>query len=313
MPASWGSGSGWSKNSHINKFSLINVLALLLDPFQACDTKFDDQVTIFSPLCTTRASQPLVALGGAPIGTVSIPTLGVGAWWRAAILSNCRQPVAYSMPASPPRSSSSFVSMPDEAARRLFAQALTRLSPVQRQAMLLRLRGVADIDDIAARLALSPDSVRASLAFAAVQLRMVLSDTPLDRERDEWLQRCRTLLAALPEPRATPASPAAASVVTQDRVQRAPVGSGLWPRLPAALALLVLIAAGVFAWQLWRSNPAPVPSPVETEPQRMPPPDAPEAPLTAPDFLLVLMQQQHPGVLETLDFYVWLAEQEALR
>ena len=45
----------------------------------------------------------------------------------------------------------------------------------------------------------------------------------------------------------------------------------------------------------------------------MPPPDAPEAPLTAPDFLLVLMQQQHPGVLETLDFYVWLAEQEALR
>lgn len=196
----------------------------------------------------------------------------------------------------------------------MLAQALTRLSPVQRQAMLLRLRGVADIDDIAARLALSPDSVRACLAFAAVQLRMALSDTPLERERDEWLQRCRSLLAALPEPKPAPASvPAAAPVVEPHHPRHAPVDSGLWPRLPAALALLVLLAAGVFAWQLWREPSAPTPPPVEAEPQRMPPPDAPEAPLTAPDFLLVLMQQQHPGVLEDLDFYLWLAEQEAVR
>ena len=52
---------------------------------------------------------------------------------------------------------------------------------------------------------------------------------------------------------------------------------------------------------------------VRSGPQRMPPPSAPEAPLTAPDFLLVLLRQQHPDLLENLEFEVWLAEQEALR
>lgn len=198
--------------------------------------------------------------------------------------------------------------MPDEAARRMLAQALARLSPVQRQAVLLRLRDVADIDGIAVRLGLSSDTVRACLAFAVAQLRMALSDAPLDRERDDWLHRCRALLVALPAPTTPP--PPTASVPA---AQHAPAGSGPWPRLPAALGLLVLVAAGVFAWQQWRPGPPPAPPPVEAAPQRMPPPDAPEAPLTAPDFLLVLLRQQHPGVLEDLDFYVWLAEQDALR
>lgn len=198
----------------------------------------------------------------------------------------------------------------------MLAQALARLSPVQRQAVLLRLRGVADIDDIATRLALSPDSVRACLAFAVAQLRMALSDTPLERERDDWLHRCRALIVALPAATPPPVSapaPVPAPAAAQQRIASGTVGGGLWPRLPAALALLVLIATAVFAWQLWQPKTAPAPQPVETGPERMPPPDAPEAPLTAPDFLLVLLQQQHPGVVEDLDFYVWLAEQDALR
>lgn len=217
------------------------------------------------------------------------------------------------MTASPSRPSQSFVSMPDEAARRMFAQALARLSPVQRQAVVLRLRGVADIDGIAVRLGLSPDSVRASLAFAIAQLRMALSDAPLDRERDDWLHRCRALLVVLPAPTTQPPPTAPAPVAAQDTAPRGGAGPGMRPRLSAALVLPVLVAAAIFAWQLWRPQRAPLPPPVESAPQRMPPPDAPEAPLTAPDFLLVLLQQQHPGVLEDLDFYVWLAEQDALR
>ena len=217
------------------------------------------------------------------------------------------------MTASPSRPSLSFVSMPDEAARRMFAQALARLSPVQRQAVVLRLRGVADIDGIAARLGLSSDSVRASLAFAIAQLRMALSDAPLERERDDWLHRCRALLAVLPAPAVTPPPAAPAPAAAQDTIPRGATGPGPWPRLSAALAVLVLVAAGVFAWQRWLPQRVPAPPPVEAAPARMPPLSAPEAPLTAPDFLLVLLQQQHPGVLEDLDFYVWLAEQDALR
>lgn len=94
--------------------------------------------------------------------------------------------------------------------------------------------------------------------------------------------------------------------------RRAPVTLGLWPRLPAALGLLVLGAALMLGWQAWEAS-RPVLVPVRVGPQRMPPPTAPEAPLTAPDFMLVLLRQQSPGLLEDLEFNLWLSEQESLQ
>lgn len=196
-------------------------------------------------------------------------------------------------------------------------EALGRLSPVQRQAVSLRLRGVADVDGIAARLGLSTDTVRASLAFAVAQLRMALSDAPLDRKHNDWLYRCRVLLtapaAAPPAPPSETRAAAAVHAVHPAPVQAAPAAKapGLRRHLPVLLGGLALIAAGMLAWQTWKPVPDMSP-PIDAGPLLMPPPTAPEAPLTAPDFLLVLMQQQHPDVLENLEFHVWLAEQEAL-
>lgn len=199
-------------------------------------------------------------------------------------------------------------------------EALARLSPVQRQAVSMRLRGVADVDGIAAHLGLPAETVRASLAFAVAQLRMALSDAPLDRRHNDWLLRCRALHIAAARSATAPAEPPRPQASMPDAAP-APVtgraqgrGYRLWPRLPVALALLVLVAGGALGWQAWKLHalrtapPAP-----QAGPQRMPPPNAPEAPLTAPDFLLVLLQQQHPGLVEDLDFYIWLAEQDALR
>ncbi|MCX7557641.1 hypothetical protein OS187_12575 [Xanthomonadaceae bacterium JHOS43] len=209
----------------------------------------------------------------------------------------------------------SFVSLPDDLARQMLDEALVRLSPVQRQAVTMRLRGVADVDGIAERLGLPEETVRASLAFAVAQLRMALSDAPLDRRHNDWLHRCRALHTAPPDRSRAPdrASEAALPAPVQPGAHLQPAaGAGRQMRWAVVLGLLVL--AGVMVWQFRQTGSTDgAPSKVETGPQRMPPPNAPEAPLTAPDFLLVLLQQQHPGVLEDLEFHVWLAEQEALQ
>lgn len=223
---------------------------------------------------------------------------------------------------NPPPTAPLFVSLPEAAARRRLHEALARLSPLQRQVILLRLQDDVEPGEIARRLDVAPAAVGASLAFATSQLRVQLSDRPQDRESGEWLKRCCALLRespaadeAAPEPDRNVAAAARATAVAAPPAgqhRRAPVTLGLWPRLPAALALLLLGAALALGWQAWRaaSRPA-VTSP--PGPHRMPPPTAPEAPLTAPDFMLVLMRQQHPGLLDELEFHVWLSEQEVLQ
>lgn len=235
----------------------------------------------------------------------------------------------------PPPSSAtapSFLSLPEASARRLLHEALARLSPLQRQVMLLCLQEGVDAGEIARRLGAAPAAIGASLAFATSQLRVQLSDRPQDRESTEWLKRCRVLLAKgaggagaapqhgasvpVPEVPSAATAPVAAAAASPRPAasprQRSPVTLGLWPRLPAALALLVLGAGLALGWQAWRAARPPVVK-VAPGPQRMPPPTAPEAPLTAPDFMLVLFRQQHPEVLDDLEFHVWLSEQEALR
>lgn len=275
------------------------------------------------------------------------------------------------MPSPVTPKQTSFVTLADDKARLVFDEALDRLSPVQRQVFLMRLRSESDLDRIAVRLGLSRDTARASLAYAVAQLRMALSDAPLDKQRDDWLQRCRRLLvrpvrrsivpaveielpgaeakvapvpvessALVVESRETtpahitaspltssesvrPASPPSRQVVLPAASASAPTSAapsrdsrrrahgGLWPRLPAALAVLVLTVVGVLAWYGLRSDPSKS-TVIDTEPQRMPALDAPAAPLTAPDFRLVLLRQQQDGLLEDLDFYIWLSEQDAL-
>ena len=283
-------------------------------------------------------------------------------------------------PSFTPKTPPSFVVLPDDKARRLLESLLGQLSPVQRQVLLTHLRGQEDPDRIAARLGLSRDTARASLAFAVARLRMVLSDAPLDKTREDWLRRCRDLLtttmpqgrtptieidlpfvampadldedargadvdmfeeppflvvesrevpapvlvAATPAPIAPPPSRrtetpilAAPTPVAPMRAQvsrtRDRVALDLWPRLTALLALLVLMVGGVLAWHAWGPSAPRKDVAITTEPQRMPPITAEAAPLTAPDFRLVLLRQQHPGLLEDLDFNVWLAEQEVLQ
>ena len=275
------------------------------------------------------------------------------------------------MPSSVTPKQPSFVTLADDKARRVFDEALDRLSPVQRQVFLMRLRSESNLDRIAVRLGLSRDTARASLAYAVAQLRMALSDAPLDKQRDDWLQRCRRLLvrpvrrdivpaveiefpgaeteaapatvesmALVVESRETTpahitaappassesarrvathslpitrpaASVAATTTTTLGRDSRRRAHAGLWPRLPAALAVLVLTVVGVLAWHGLRSD-ASKSTVIDTEPQRVPALDAPAAPLTAPDFRLVLLRQQQDGLLEDLDFYIWLSEQDAL-
>lgn len=264
------------------------------------------------------------------------------------------------MPVPAPPPPDAFIRMPDDAARHQLKLALGRLSRTQRHVMLLRLRGESDLDRIAAQLQLDPATVRASLAFAHAQLRMMLSDSPQDPERNDWLLRCQALLMPKPESRAasqasplpdrdpTPAtadsgaSPAPAGLMdgsrpaepsapsspsdagsqpdqdTIARTESAPGAFWLLPWLPGALALLVLISLGLLAWQVLAPPAAPTATttatrPERSEPERMPPPLAPEAPLTAPDFSLVLLRQQHPGLLEDLDFLIWLSEQESFQ
>lgn len=281
-------------------------------------------------------------------------------------------------PSFTPKTPPSFVSLSDDKARRLLESLLGQLSPVQRQVFLTHLRGQEDPDRIAARLGLSRDTARASLAFVVARLRMVLSDAPLDKTREDWLRRCRDLLTTAmpqgrtptieidlpvvatasdstefergteverageptflvvesrevpapvlsaaapppiaPPPRAEPPVRAAPIPVAPMRAQvsRPParVGLDLWPRLPALLALLVVVVGGVLAWHAWGPSAPRKDVAVVTEPQRMPPISAEAAPLTAPDFRLVLLRQQHPGLLEDLDFNIWLAEQEVLQ
>lgn len=269
----------------------------------------------------------------------------------------------------------SFVTLPDAAARRVFDDALDRLSPVQRQVFLMRLRSESDLERIAVRLGLPRDSARASLAYAVAQLRMVLSDAPLDKQRNDWLRRCRQLLvvparrgtvpaveielpgimaaiapesappaelvvesrhttpaswplagATTPPPELPPSVPMpveptpAKPIIPTDTPVAAPPrhgrhhrsSYGLWPRLPAAMGVLVLVVVGFLTWYgLGPSAPKSI-APISTEPQRMPPLDAPAAPLTASDFRLVLLRQQQQDLLEDLDFYIWLSEQDAL-
>lgn len=267
------------------------------------------------------------------------------------------------MPVPAPPPPDTFIRMPEDAARHQLKLALGRLSRTQRHVMLLRLRGESDLDRIATRLDLEPAAVRASLAFANAQLRMMLSDTPQDPERNDWLLRCQALLMqqppataatseqplpdtepvpgtsainsgpepAVPVDMASPAATAESSSPSTppdttpqpDRNTSAPTErttTAFWllPWLPGAMALLVLISLALLAWQVL-SPPAPtatttaVTSPERSEPERMPPSTAPEAPLTAPDFSLVLLRQQHPGLLEDLDFLVWLSEQESFQ
>jgi hypothetical protein len=226
---------------------------------------------------------------------------------------------------NPPPTAPSFVSLPEAVARRRLHEALARLSPLQRQVILLRLQDNVEPGEIARRLDVAPAAIGASLAFATSQLRVQLSDRPQDRESGEWLKRCCALLRespaadeAAPEPDRRVAAAARAAVAAEPKAlpagqhRRAPVTLGLWPRLPAALALLVLGAALALGWQAWRAASRPVVT-SPPGPHRMPPPTAPEAPLTAPDFMLVLMRQQHPGLLDELEFHVWLSEQEALQ
>lgn len=272
-----------------------------------------------------------------------------------------------------PKTPPSFIALPDAQARRWLDEILGQLSPVQRQILAAHLRNREDPIQIAARLGLPRDAVRASLAYALAQLRMALSDAPLEKSREDWLERCRDLLTSAPlrrvtptveielpgmaaphepvapsasvdahanflivESRHTPATapartaatkPSPAStparefrlpslpantvptpVSTPTPTRRAPTSSGLFAHLPALLALLVIVVTGLLAWSLWgprHSTPV-----VNTEPLRVPALDEPAAPLTAPDFRLVLLRQQHEGLLEDLDFYVWLAEQD---
>lgn len=229
--------------------------------------------------------------------------------------------------------------MPDDDARQLLKKALGRLSVAQRQVVILRLRGESDMGRIAAGLALEPNAVRASLAFATAQLRMMLSDTPQQPEQTDWLLRCQALLA--PRARAVAAAPTQADTMPSALItepapavsaspqassplaaapdtppQRAAGAPWLLPWLPAALMLLIVITLALLAWHLWwpsAQTPAATTSPARTEPERMPPPSAPQAPLTAPDFSLVLLRQQHPGLVEELDFHVWLSEQDAFQ
>lgn len=282
-----------------------------------------------------------------------------------------------------PKTPPSFVALPDDKARRLLETLLGQLSPVQRQILVAHLRTQEDTDRIAARLGLSRDTARASLAYAVAQLRMVLSDAPLDKTREDWLRRCRKLLATMVPQGRTPTIeidlpfvPTAADVDEDDHVAdvatadeqaylvvesrdiptplleattpavialeqlrpsplaetrttaaptpAAPISKhvsrphdrtalGLWPRLPALLALLVLVVGGVLAWQAWAPSTPSQDVAVDTGPRRVPALSAPAPPLTAPDFRLVLLRQQHQGLLEELDFYVWLAEQETLQ
>ena len=102
------------------------------------------------------------------------------------------------MPVPAPPPPDAFIRMPDDAARHQLKLALGRLSRTQRHVMLLRLRGESDLDRIAAQLQLDPATVRASLAFAHAQLRMMLSDSPQDPERNDWLLRCQALLLRSP-------------------------------------------------------------------------------------------------------------------
>jgi len=285
-------------------------------------------------------------------------------------------------PSVTPKTPPSFVSLPDDKARRLLDTVLGQLSPVQRQILVTHLRGQEDPDRIAGRLGLSRDTTRASLTFAMAQLRMVLSDAPLDKTREDWLRRCRDLLAmtlpqgktptieielpfaataddvdedergadastteapaflvvesrdaptplrevatpapiVLPEP--YPSAPVETSTAavptpaTPDAARVFPPGDraapGVWPRLRGWLALLVLGVGAILAWSAWGPGAPHRDAAIDPGPRRVPPLNAPAAPLTAPDFRLVLLRQQHPGLLEELDFHVWLAEQEAV-
>lgn len=253
-----------------------------------------------------------------------------------------------SAPALPPPDS--FLQLPEDAARHRLKLALGRLSSTQRHVMLLRLRGESDLDLIAVRLKLEPAAVRASLAFANAQLRMMLSDTPQDPGQNAWLLRCQALLTPRPAPttatgthpessaaRSAPAEladqpqqptddaiPSAPSPATPDPLppgaaaaapaERMPPSPWLLPWLPGALALLVITSLGLLAWVISAtSTPEQVAHVVPSEPERMPAPSAPEAPLTAPDFSLVLLRQTQPELLENLDFHVWLSEQESFQ
>ena len=248
------------------------------------------------------------------------------------------------MTAPDPPPASTFLVLPDAAAGARLQEALARLSPLQRRVVQLHLQHGLDAARIAAQIDAAPAAVAASLAFATSQLRVQLSDPGREGGADAWIERCRKLLGAPPVAMARsdssppPAAVERAAVRAQPgqqglpaqardgederpappsaRPRSVPVTLGLWPRLPAALALLVLgvgLMLGWLGWQAWRASRIPAAPAVRSGPQRMPPPSAPEAPLTAPDFLLVLLRQQHPELLETLEFEVWLAEQEALR
>lgn len=223
----------------------------------------------------------------------------------------------------------SFVALPDTQALDHLEVALQRLSPLQRRVILLRLRDDRDIDAIAAHLALAPDAARASLAFATAQLRMMLSDRPLDRDATQWLTRCRNLLRAQAATSAAKAAPTTTTTHSTDKpavhARRETARESLAaqfdtrqrPTFPVLQisAVLVVLAGILLMWSVWPTTPSgtSIELPPPSEPQRMPSPSAPEAPLTAPDFLLVLMRQQHPAVLEDLEFHVWLSEQENLR
>ena len=340
------------------------------------------------PLCTKRFTLALVGYGGASFGGLSRPHDracripkscprggAVMLGQQLADLSRMPPPVT---PKTPP----SFLAMPELQARRQLNAALGQLSPLQRQLVLTHLRTGDDAERLAARLGLARDSARASLSFAVAQLRMALSDAPLDKTREDWLQRCRTLLEAArpvqktpthevdlpsswstvelepiaalkPEivpnaaflvvetrsPTPAPRPEIAVPVPTSDpRVPRAseataatpiarpspparPVASApmrhrpaqtvprRWPWLAAVAAALVMAIIG---WQI-TSSPKDVAPPKPAQPQRVPALSEPAAPLTAADFQLVLLRQQHEGVLEDLDFYLWLSEQEAAR
>ncbi len=288
-----------------------------------------------------------------------------------------------------PKTPPSFLAMPELQARRLLNAALGQLSPLQRQLVITHLRTGDDAERLAARLGLARDSARASLSFAVAQLRMALSDAPLDKTREDWLQRCRALLEAAravqktpthevdlpaswgnvelvptpPPPTEADAAPETHFLVVETRNTvpaavvapavdaPAPVASVRWeperlepervaiprvapaarpakatippptrprrvepaPRIwPWAVAGMVVLALAIGAWQ-FASSPKEVAPPKPMQPQRVPALSEPAAPLTASDFQLVLLRQQHEGVLEDLDFYLWLSEQEDAR
>ena len=224
-------------------------------------------------------------------------------------------------PGKPP----SFVLLPEDAARRMLEDALSRLSPVQREVVSMRLRGVGDLNTIALRLGLPLDTVRVSLAYAIARLRVLLSDTPLEKQRDDWLHRCHTLLAGSASTAAFPVSEEDGRLLHVESAKGAGYAKAAdnahatRPRslvrlLLVVLTLLAAIIIGIWFWGVGiDERTAGAHSAANTGPQRMPALDGPEAPLTAPDFELVLLRQQHEGLLENLDFYVWLIEQEALQ